>query len=372
MRIGVPKEIKTQENRVGLTPQNVPDLAEAGHEVIVETRAGEGSGFSDEEYAKEGATILSTPAEVYDQADMIVKVKEPLDSEIPLLRTDQILFTFLHLAGNEQLTHAVLQSGITGIAYETIEEEGGRLPLLAPMSVIAGRMAPIVGSYYLGKHLGGMGKLIGGAFGIPHGHIVVLGGGVAGLAAAKISAGLGAIVTVLEVNPARISYLEDILPQNVAILKSNQYNIRTAVSQADVLIGTVLIPGAPAPKLVSEDMVKQMQQGSVIVDISIDQGGCVATSHPTTHDDPVFVRDGVVHYCVANMPGAYPHTSTLALTNATLPYALAIANAEQDWQSLFSAHPPLAKGVNVFKGHLTCGPVAAAFNLPCEDVGDLL
>ncbi len=371
MKIGILKEIKSQENRVSLTPQNIPELVEEGHQVLVETKAGAGSGFPDAEYKQEGAIIVTSAKDVYDQAELIVKVKEPLESEFKLLRNGQVLFTFLHLASSEKLTRALLDSGIIGIAYETVEEEG-RLPLLAPMSVIAGRMAPLIGGYFLSKPLGGKGTFIGGAYGVPHGNIVILGGGVAGLATAKIAAGLGATVTLLEVNPQRISYLEDILPRNVAILKSNKYNIRITVPQADILVGTVLIPGSQAPKLVTEDLVKTMQPGSVIIDISIDQGGCVATSRPTTHQDPVFIKHGVVHYCVTNMPGAYPRTSTQALTNATWPYISLIANSEGDWKTLVTKYPAIKKGFNTFKGHLTCAPVAAAVNLPHETLESVL
>jgi alanine dehydrogenase len=371
MKIGIPKEIKLQEFRVSLTPIYVQELIEAGHEVLIETNAGIGSGFSDQEYAAEGAKIVESHAKVFEQADMIVKVKEPLPEEYKLLKPDQIVFTYLHLAGSETLTRSLMQTKIIGIAYETIEDSG-RTPLLAPMSVIAGRMAPMIGGYYLGTHYGGKGILIGGAFGIPHGRVVILGGGVAGLAAAKVASGLGAQVTMLEINDARISYLEDILPKNVSVLKSNKWTLRKLCPEADILIGTVLIPGAPAPRLVTEEMVKSMTPGSVIVDVSIDQGGCAETSHPTSHQDPTYITYGVVHYCVANMPGAYPRTSTLALTNATHPYLRDIADAERNWASLFKKRPAIKKGINLFRGNLTCGPVGDAFGIICDDVSNLL
>ncbi|OGN89930.1 MAG: alanine dehydrogenase, partial [Chloroflexi bacterium RBG_13_48_10] len=363
---------KPQENRVSLVPNNISELQDAGHEIIVETNAGAGAGFSDEEYTSSGARVVGTPKEVYQEADLIIKVKEPVSPEFELLRKGQILFTYLHLGGSESLTRNLLKTSAIGIAYETIEEDGGNLPLLAPMSGVAGRMAPIVGAYFQGKFLGGRGICIAGASGVSHGTIVILGGGVVGLAAAKIAAGLECSVIVLEVNLQRITYLENILPLNVTVLRSNKGNILESVLKADIFIGAVLIPGAKAPVLVPEELVEKMQPGSVIVDVSIDQGGCVATSHPTTHKDPIYIRHGVVHYCVANMPGAYPRTSTQALTNATLPYLLTIANAEQDWKSLVTKHPTIKKGINTFRGHLTCAPVASAFNLPHESLESVL
>lgn len=372
MKIGIPKEIKPQENRVALTPHNVPELVEAGHDILVETKAGVGSGFSDKEYEAAGARILASPAEVFAQADIIVKVKEPIGPEFKMFKKGQILFTYLHLASSAELTKGILDTGVIGIAYETVEEAGGHLPLLAPMSVVAGRMAPLLGAYFLGKHAGGKGICIAGASGVPPGTIVVLGGGTAGLAAAKVSAGLGCSVIVLEINPQRISYLEDILPYNVAIVRSNRANIWEAVPKADILIGTVLIPGGRAPTLVPENLVRKMQPGSVIIDISIDQGGCIETIHPTTHQEPTYLKHGVVHYGVTNMPGAYPRTSTIALTNATVPYIHQIADAAQDWKSLVMKYPAIKKGINCFKGHLTCEPVAIASNLPYEDLDSVL
>jgi len=371
MKIGVPKEIKPQECRVGLTPHNIYELVANGHEVIVQKGAGEGSGFPDAEYTAEGASILESRDDIFAQAEMIVKVKEVLPEEVELLRKDQIVFTYLHLAANEPLTKALMEKGVTGISYDTVSDGKG-LPLLSPMSVIAGRMAPVEGSHFLAKNTGGMGKLISGGPGLPRSHVVIIGGGVAGLAAAKIASGMGTVVTVLEINEQRISYLEDILPGNVEVIKSNAYNIRTIVPRADILIGAVLIPGARAPKLVTEDMVKSMQKGAVFVDIAIDQGGCAETSRPTTHADPVYVEHDVVHYCVANMPGAYPRTSTMALTNSTLPYAVAIANAEKDWKKLLEKKPIIASGFNTFAGKLTCEAVANTFGMQCVDIDALV
>ena len=371
MKVGVPKEIKNHEYRVGLVPATVRELTDRGHDVFVETAAGSGIGLEDANYENVGAKILPTHEDVFTEAEMIVKVKEPLEPERALLQEGQIVFTFLHLAANEALSKTLLEKNITGISYDTVQD-GGRLPLLAPMSVIAGRMAPVMGGYFLSRHNGGKGALIGGAFGIPHGHVVIVGGGVSGLAAAKVAAGMGATVTVLEVNGSRISYLEDILPRNVAILKSNSYNIRTIVPEADILIGAVLIPGARAPKLITERMLESMEKGSVFVDIAIDQGGCAVTSRATTHADPVFEAHGVIHYCVANMPGAYPRTSTMALTNATLPFVLAIANGSGDWKAVVEALPPLATGFNTFRGKLVCPAVAEALGVTGEDMMSLI
>lgn len=370
MKIGVPAEIKPQECRVGLTPHNIYELVANGHEVLVQKGAGEGSGFSDAEYITEGASIIDSRDDIFGQADMIVKVKEVLPEEVELLSEDQIVFTYLHLAANEELTRALMEKKVTGISYDTVHDGKG-LPLLYPMSVIAGRMAPVEGSHFLAKNTGGMGKLISGGPGLPRSHVVIIGGGVSGLAAAKIASGMGTVVTMLEINEQRISYLEDILPGNVEIIKSNAYNLRTIVPQADLLIGAVLIPGAKAPKLVTEEMMKSMQKGSVFVDIAIDQGGCAETSRATTHADPVYVEHDVVHYCVANMPGAYPRTSTMALTNSTLPYAVAIANAEKDWRKLLEDTPVITSGFNTFAGKLTCQAVADSHGIACDDITTL-
>jgi alanine dehydrogenase len=371
MKIGIPKEIKPQENRVSLTPYLVRELKDEGHEIFVEKNAGIGSGFTDKEYESEGATILDSHAKVFQSADFIVKVKEPLQSEFSLFHKDQILFTYLHLASDAELIKSLLKLNIIGIAYETVNENG-KLPLLAPMSVIAGRMAPIMGAFYLMKHKGGNGVLIGGASGIPRGTVTIIGGGVAGYVAATTAAGMGANVTIFEVNPQRISYLEDILPKNVSVLRSNKSLIKASVIQSDIVIGAVLIPGAKAPKIVSEDLVKQMKPGSVIIDIAIDQGGSIETSHPTTHENPTYVVHDVIHYCVANMPAAYPRSSTIALTSATIPYIHAIANAERNWKELFTKNEPLQKGVNIFHDHLTCDAVAESFDMQYDYILDLL
>ncbi|GAB4311862.1 MAG: alanine dehydrogenase [Promethearchaeota archaeon] len=371
MIVGVPREIKAQEKRVSFTPNDVPELVEAGHQVIVERGAGLGSGFKDEQYVQGGARLVDSREEVFERADLVVKVKEPVEKELGLLRPGLALFTFLHLAANEPLTRKLLERRVTALAYETVEE-GGRLPLLAPMSVIAGRMAPLVGGYFLMHQHGGMGKLLGGSFGIPHGRVGIIGGGVAGLAAAKVAAGMGAVVTLLEVNPARISYLEDVCPPSVSVIKSNKYSIRSLLPELDIVIGAVLVPGAKTPKLVTKEQLKTMKPGAVVVDVAIDQGGCFESSRPTTHRDPVYVEHGVVHYCVANMPGAYPLTSTLALTSATLPYVLAIANSEGDWASLVRSVPSLLPSFNTFDGNLTCEPVGRAFGIPAQKVELLL
>ncbi|MHA1756817.1 MAG: alanine dehydrogenase [Promethearchaeota archaeon] len=371
MIIGIPKEIKQQEYRVGLPPQFVGELIEHGHKVIVEKNAGIGSGFSNEEYENEGAEIKKSHRAIFESADLIIKVKEPLKPEISMFKKDQILFTYLHLASSKELTKDLRDTGIIGIAYETVEENG-RLPLLSPMSVIAGRMAPIMGSHFLTKHHGGNGVFIGGSTGIPHGRVVIIGGGTAGVSAAKVAAGMGAQVTVLEINNQRISYLEDILTENVSIIKSNKWNIKESVKSADILIGAVLIPGARAPKVVSEELVKQMKPGAVIVDIAIDQGGCIATSRPTTHANPVYIMYNVVHYCVTNMPGAYPRTSTMALTTATLPYITAIANSDYDWKALIQKVPALEKGFNIFKNKIVYKAVADATGMEYTPLRDLL
>jgi len=355
--IGVPKEIKNNENRVGITPAGVQMLIRAGHEVFIETRAGEGSGFSDGEYQSAGASILETAEEVYARADMIMKVKEPLPAEYGLLKKDQIVFTYLHLAPEPRLTKALLDAQVVGIAYETIRLDDGSLPLLTPMSEVAGRMAVQIGAWYLQRPNGGVGVLLGGVPGVPPANVTIIGGGVVGTNAAKIALGMGAKVTLLDTNIERLRYLDDIFGQRIVTLVSNSYNIAAAVKDADLLIGAVLIPGARAPKLVTEEMVKTMKPRSVIVDVAIDQGGSVETiTHATTHSDPVYVKHGVVHYSVANMPGAVPRTSTIALTNATMKYALDIAN--KGWKKACMDDPALARGVNVLKGHVTCQPVA--------------
>ncbi|HHV64622.1 MAG TPA: alanine dehydrogenase [Peptococcaceae bacterium] len=370
MIIGVTKEIKPQENRVGMTPAGIDALVKAGHTCYVEKSAGLGSFFTDEEYVKAGAKILDTAEEVYAVADMIIKVKEPLESEYALLRENQILFTYLHLAPNPALTEALLKAKVIGIAYETVQLPNHSLPLLSPMSEVAGRMAIQVGAHLLEKTNGGRGVLLGGVSGVEPAKVVVIGGGIVGINAVKVAVGLGAQVTVVDISSARLAYLDDIFKGRIITLMSNSYNIAKAVKSADLVIGAVLIPGARAPKLVTEEMVKTMKPGAVILDVAIDQGGSIATmDRITTLDDPYYVKHGVIHYAVANMPGAVPRTSTMALTNATLPYALKIAScgAEKAMQE----DEALRKGLNVYKGKLTYKAVAEAQDLeytPSEEL----
>jgi alanine dehydrogenase len=358
MRIGTVKEIKDNEYRVGLVPGGVKTLTESGHEVVVERGAGIGSGISNEEYVGAGAKILESAEDVFARAEMIVKVKEPMPEEVAKLREGQILFTYLHLAPMKELTESLLTRGVTGIAYETITADDGSLPLLTPMSEVAGRMAIQEGAHYLEKAEGGLGMLVGGVPGVPRGDVVIIGGGVVGLNAAKMAVGLGAHVTVLDKSLPRMQYLDDIFGGRITTLISNPITIRESVKKADMVIGAVLIPGASAPKLVTRDMVKAMKNGAVIVDVAVDQGGCMETTRPTTHSDPTYVVDGVVHYCVANMPGAVPRTSTFALTNVTLPYALTIAN--QGVVEAARRDRTLNAGFNTFKGRVTCEPFAAS------------
>jgi alanine dehydrogenase len=358
MRIGTIKEIKDNEYRVGLVPGGVKTLTDSGHEVLVERGAGIGSGISDSEYETAGAKILATADDVIKAADMVVKVKEPLPQEVQKLREGQILFTYLHLAPMNELTESLLSRGVTGIAYETITAEDGSLPLLTPMSEVAGRMAIQEGAHYLEKPEGGRGVLVGGVPGVPRGDVVIIGGGVVGLNAAKMAVGLGANVTILDKSLPRMQYLDDVFGGRVTTLMSNPITIPAAVRRADLLVGAVLIPGASAPKLVTGEMVRNMKDGSVIVDVAVDQGGCIETTRPTTHSEPTYVVDGVVHYCVANMPGAVPRTSTFALTNVTLPYALRIAN--QGVVAAARSDPSLKAGLNTYKGKVTCEAVAAS------------
>lgn len=361
MIIGLVKEIKIGENRVGLTPKGVNALVKAGHSVLVETKSGKNSGFSDSDYIKEGAKIVSKK-DIFDKCDLIVKIKEPLEEEFNLLRENQIIFTYLHLAAAERLTRELLDRKVIAIAYETVETDG-KLPLLRPMSEIAGRMAIQVGMHYLERTHGGSGKLLSEIPGVSSAKVAVLGGGTAGMNAAKVAHAIGAIVTILEENPSRLDFLRKILSgANITI--SDDRDIEKAVAESDLVIGTVAIPGAKAPKIVSREMIKKMRPGSVIVDVSIDQGGCFETSRPTSHKNPIYVEEGVIHYCVTNMPGAVPHTSTLALTNATLPYILAIAN--KGLKEAIKSDPSLAKGVNCFKGKLTNKAVANALGLKYE------
>jgi alanine dehydrogenase len=369
MRIGVPREIKAEEQRVALTPSGVAALRSHGHEVIVERRAGLGSGLADQEYRRAGA-VMAGAADVWRRAEMILKVKEPLPVEYAYLRPDLILFTYLHLASNRRLTRELLRSGVTGIAYETIQLEDGSLPLLAPMSEIAGRLAVQVGAWCLQAQNGGSGVLLSGASGVRPAKVVVLGAGIAGSNACQIAAGMGAHVSVIERNPNRLRYLHDILGGHLTTLMSNRANIEAEVRSADLVIGTVLIAGAKAPRLITRRMVRSMRPGSAIVDVSIDQGGCVETSRPTTHRHPVYIEERVVHYAVTNMPGAVPHTSTFALTNATFQYALALA--DRGLAAALREDPPLRRGVNVLRGHVTHAGVAEAFGLKEVAVEELL
>ncbi len=366
MRIGCPKEIKPQEGRVGLTPAGVDALVRAGHEVYMEHNAGIESGFTDSEYVAVGAQILATPAEVYQIADMIIKVKEPLTPEYDLLKEGQILFTYLHLAPDAGQTHALLQKKVTAIAYETVQLADGTLPLLAPMSEVAGRLSVQIGAHLLESHCGGRGVLLGGVTGVEKANVVIIGGGNVGLNAARAAAGFGANVVVLDLNIKRLAYLDDIFDTRVQTLLSNSYNIANAVKNADLVIGCVLIPGARTPKLVTEEMVQSMRPGSVLVDVAIDQGGSIETiDRITTHSNPYFVKYGVIHYSVANMPGAVPRTSTLALTGATLPYALKLANMGAE--AACKADPALMKGLNIYNGNVTFKAVADAQGLTYVD-----
>ncbi len=370
MIVGVPKEIKEAEFRVALTPAGVRALREPGHRVFVERGAGEGSGFSDEEFQKAGAEIVEDKKKLFDEAEFILKVKEPLLEEYKFFHEEQVLFTYLHLAADKTLTETLLKSKIVGIAYETVQEDDGHLPLLAPMSEIAGRISPLVGSFYLAKHKGGSGKFIGGVPGVSPAKVVIIGGGTVGANAAKMAAGMRAQTVILDIDPERMRYLDDIMPPNVTTLMSNSYNLEKVLPDTDLLIGAVLIPGAKAPRLVTRKMLKLMGKGSVIVDVAVDQGGCVETTHPTTQDDPVFEVDGVVHYCVANMPGAYPQTSTLALTNVTLPYALKIAN--KGYKQALREDRALVRGLNLFQGKITCEGIAKAHSLSYNPVEEIL
>lgn len=359
MVIGVPREIKEQEDRVAMLPAGVETLIRAGHTVLVEQGAGNGSGYFDDEYRRAGARLVSEVREIFERAELIVKVKEPQPSEVPLLRSGQILFTYLHLAADRELTEALLRSGVTAIGYETVEV-GGKLPLLEPMSEIAGRMSIVVGAFQLARHNGGRGILLGGVPGVLPGRVVVVGGGTSGVNAARMASGLGADVTILEVDLERMRFL-DITMHHTHTLYSTEANLVQLLPRVDLLIGAVLVPGAKAPKLISRDMLREMQPGSVLVDIAIDQGGCVETSRPTTHHDPVFVEEGVNHYCVANMPAAYARTATQALTNVTLPYIRRLADAGLD--AACEKDPALAKGVNLRAGEIVCPAVATAHGI---------
>ena len=364
MRIGVPREIKTNENRIALVPAGAEALVAHGHEVFVEKSAGEGSGFSDQLYVDAGAKILPTADDVWASADMIMKVKEPIAPEWKRIRKGQTIFTYFHFAADEKLTRAHLDSGATCIAYETVELPSRELPLLTPMSEVAGRMAVQEGAKYLEKLYGGRGVLLGGVPGVATGKVVILGGGIVGINAGKMAAGLGAQVVILDISLERLRYLSDVMPANVQLLHSNRFAILEQIADADLVVGGVLVPGAKAPKLVRREDLKKMMPGSVIVDVAVDQGGCVETIKPTTHEDPTYVVDGVIHYGVANMPGAVPRTSTLALTNATLPYAIQLAN--KGWRQACRDNDALRKGLNVIEGKVVYEAVAEAFELPYE------
>ncbi len=364
MIVGVPKEIKANENRVALIPAGVELFKANTHTVLVERDAGLGSGFTDDDYRVAGAEIVDKPTVLFERAGMILKVKEPLSREYELIREGQVVFTYFHFAASRELTQGMIDSKCVAIAYETVEDKNGNLPLLIPMSEVAGRMAIQQGARYLEKLEGGKGLLLGGVPGVEPASVVILGGGVVGINAAKIAAGYGAKVTILDISLERLRYLDDVMPKNVVTVMSNPVNIRRAISEADLLVGAVLIPGAKAPKLVTRDMLKLMKRGSVIADVAVDQGGCVETIRPTTHEDPTYEIDGVIHYGVANMPGGVPMTSTVALTNATLPYALLIAN--HGFPKVVEINPELAKGVNVLNGHITYQEVANTFDLPYQ------
>lgn len=370
MIIGVPKEIKNNENRVALTPAGAAELTKRGHEVFVQETAGNGSGFSNDDYIAAGASLLPAIEDVYAKAEMIIKVKEPIAEEYKLVRKGQILYTYFHFASSEELTNAMIESGSVSLAYETVEFDDRSLPLLIPMSEVAGRMSVQEGAKYLEKTYGGYGVLLGGVPGVPPAKVLVIGGGIVGTEAAKMAAGLGSDVTIMDVSLKRMRYLDDIMPANVKTMMSNEYNIREMVKSHDLIIGAVLIPGAKAPKLITKDMLSTMRPGTVMVDVAVDQGGCFETTKATTHDNPIFEIDGVTHYCVANMPGAVPRTSTLALTNSTLPYAIELAN--KGWKQACIDNVPLRKGLNVVDGKVVYEGVAEAFNLPYVEVENVL
>ena len=370
MIVGVLKEIKAEENRVCMTPAGVEIMRQNGHEVLVEDNAGVGSGFDNGAYSDAGAEIVDTPQEIFKRSEMVMHVKEPLPAEYELIRENQIVFTYLHLAAAEELTHVLIKSDSINIAYETIQKADGSLPLLTPMSEVAGRMAIQQGAKYLEMAQGGHGILLGGVPGVDPGTVLIIGGGIVGINAAKMACGLGAKVYILDMNLERLRYLSDVMPSNCFLLMSKPSTIRRLIKDADVVVGAVLIPGAKAPKLLTREMLKTMKKGAVIVDVAIDQGGCFETSKATTHGDPIYDVEGVVHYCVANMPGAVPKTSTLALTNATLPYAVEIAN--KGWKKAMQENPEIKYGANVVKGKVTYQGVAEAFGLEYTPIDKLL
>ena len=361
MIIGVPKEIKNNENRVALTPAGVKELIKRGHQVYVQQSAGLGSGFSDQDYSAAGASLLPSIEATYQIADMIMKVKEPIESEYNLIKPNQLLFTYFHFASYEPLTKAMVASKAICLAYETVEKADRSLPLLVPMSEVAGRMAIQKGANYLEKPLGGRGILLGGVPGVLPAKVLILGGGIVGTQAAWMAAGLGADVIIMDLSLPRMRYLADVMPANVKTMMSNEFNIREQIKQADLIVGAVLIPGAKAPHLITKDMLKDMKKGAVVVDVAVDQGGCIETCKPTTHENPTYIIDDVVHYCVANMPGAVPYTSTLALTNATLPYAIQLA--DKGWKKAAQENSDLVPGLNVIQGDIVYKAVAEAFNM---------
>lgn len=370
MIIGVPKEIKNNENRVGLTPAGVAEFRKAGHEVYIQKSAGEGSGFEDDDYVNAGAKILDTMLEVYQIAEMIVKVKEPVEVEYEMVKPDQLIFTYFHFASSETLTHAMIARKGICLAYETVEKNDRSLPLLVPMSEVAGRMAVQEGAKYLEKPLKGRGILLGGVPGVKPANVLILGGGIVGTQAAKMASGLGANVTIMDVSLNRLRQLSDILPANCFTVVSNEYNIRDQIRNCELIIGAVLIPGAKAPHLITRDMLKTMKPGTVLIDVAVDQGGCIETCRPTTHENPTYIIDNIVHYCVANMPGAVPYTSTLALTNATLPYALQLAN--KGWKKACADNLELKLGLNVVSGKVVYKGVSDAWNLEYTPVDQVL
>ena len=366
MIISVPKEIKNNENRVALTPAGVKELIKRGHQVYVQQSAGLGSGFSDQDYSAAGASLLPSIEATYQIAEMIMKVKEPIESEYNLIKPNQLLFTYFHFASYEPLTKAMVASKAICLAYETVEKSDRSLPLLVPMSEVAGRMAIQKGANYLEKPLGGRGILLGGVPGVLPAKVLILGGGIVGTQAAWMAAGLGADVIIMDLSLPRMRYLADVMPANVKTMMSNEFNIREQIKQADLIVGAVLIPGAKAPHLITKDMLKDMKKGAVVVDVAVDQGGCIETCKPTTHENPTYVIDDVVHYCVANMPGAVPYTSTLALTNATLPYAIQLA--DKGWKRAAQENADLVPGLNVIQGDIVYKAVAEAFNMPYTPV----
>jgi alanine dehydrogenase len=370
MIVGLPKEIKDNEYRVGIVPAGVRALTDAGHKVIVERSAGEGSGFGDDLYRRAGATILDSADDIWEQAEMVVKVKEPIQPEYHRMREGQILFTYLHLAPDRELTKQLLERKVTGIAYETITDRNGKLPLLTPMSEVAGRLAIQVGAQYLERSNGGRGVLLGGVPGVPAGRIVIIGGGVVGTNAAKIAVGMGARVTIIDNHLDRLRELDDIFLSRIMTVASSSYNIHEAISNADLIIGAVLVPGAAAPKLVTREMLKDVPNGAVVVDVAVDQGGCIETTHPTTHSDPTYYVEGVLHYCVANMPGAVPRTSTLGLTNATLPYVMRLAN--KGFLEAITEDEGLKAGVNTYAGRLNYEAVAKAQGLDYSPIDTII